>query len=108
MAKEESTLEFYYKANCEPIYKADSFIYELVVYEYFKTGFTLYEHKVKTTKEFKGLGSRSESTVKNKKYVKIIELIGAPEEFLKKENYGLSQHSGSGVRKTRSGRQRVL
>jgi hypothetical protein len=83
------------------IYISKTFDYEMMVYHTQYNYYALVDIKMKKEKEFKGRSFCKKITKNNKDYLQYIELVGAPEEFLKKEKNGLLRADSGGLRKNR-------
>lgn len=66
---------------------SDKFIYETLIYQITRKSAELYESKIKEIKEFKGFDDTEMYEKNGIQYMKCIDLISAPEDFLIKLNF---------------------
>lgn len=89
MAKKvKEQLEYYIKKGVT-LSKSSKFIYEMMVYELNPNGASLYDSKETSVKEFKGFGTVERIDKSNKKFIKYVDLIGAPIEFIEENKFKL-------------------
>lgn len=86
MAKKEKIEQKLYIRDKIVIEESKNFVYEMLVYEYTKNGIMLIDSKDTEQKEFKGYGSSNIIVRGNLRFLQVIELCGAPLEFIK-ENF---------------------
>lgn len=85
--KEVVDLIYYGKKNYKNLFISEFFVYDMFVYELTKNVISLVDNKETNQKEFKGFGQDEVVTKDKKRYLKSIELIGAPISFLEENKF---------------------
>ena len=65
---------------------SDNFEYEMIVYLMHSSGVSLADIQRKNVKKFNGFSKTEYIIIKDKRYMKCVDLMGAPLDFLKEHN----------------------
>lgn len=87
--KEVKEYVFYTHKSQAPLFVADKFVYEMTVYELDKNTIGLFDSKQTEVSEFKGYTTCQVVEKNKKRFQQIIELIGAPIDFLETNRFNL-------------------
>ena len=78
---------YFIDKNNRLISASDKFVYEMLVYQITGKSAELYDSKIKEIKEYKGFGNTEMYEKNGIKYMKCVDLLSAPEDFLVKLNF---------------------